>query len=141
MSRTGDPRPGAHRANARTLEVSAVAIYRDAADVLCLGGFRRRYGQYAVLERGGYLVLLDVLQRYASFEAAIVPLAEATSLVFRLRFLLTCDRKNAVCDFQADVLFIEAGQLGGDAHLLVRLVDVDLGPAQPVQCPGWPKRC
>src|SRR5256885_8209113 len=71
MSRTGGPRPGAHRANARTLEASAVAIYRDAADVLRFGGFRRRYGQYAVPERGGDLVLVDVLQRYASFEAAI----------------------------------------------------------------------
>ena len=51
--------PGAHRSSART-DASA-AIDRDAADILCFGRFRHRYGQHAVLERGGDLVLLDVL--------------------------------------------------------------------------------
>jgi hypothetical protein len=32
--------------------VSAIGIDRDAADILRFGGFRHRYGQYAVLERG-----------------------------------------------------------------------------------------
>ena len=50
---------------------------------------------------------------------------------FRFRFLLAGDRKNAVCDFQTDVLLIEPGQFGGDAHLLVRLVDIDLGQPSP----------
>jgi hypothetical protein len=43
-----------------------------------------------------------------------------------------------MCDFQTDVFLVETGQLGGDAYLFVRFINVDLGP---IQCPGWPKRC
>src|SRR3954463_5960194 len=121
-------------------KLSAIAIDRDAADVLRFRGFRHGYGQDAVLERGRHFVLVDVLQRYAPFEPAIIPLAEPTCLVLRLRFFLAGDRNNAVRDFQADVLFVEARQFGGDAHLLVRLIDVDLGPAKPAQSPGRSER-
>jgi hypothetical protein len=55
-------------------------------------------------------------------------------------FFLARDRKNAVCDFQTDIFLIEPGQVRGDPHLFVRLVDIDLGPAKPVHCPGWPER-
>src|SRR5580704_750656 len=127
---------GAHQANARTLEVSAIAVYRDAADILRFSRFRHRNGQDAILECGCRFVLLDVLERYPPFEAAVAPLAKTACLIVRFRFLLAGDRKNAVCNFQADVLLIEPGQFGGDAHLLVRLVDVDLGPAEPIQGPG-----
>src|SRR3982074_523122 len=121
----------------RPTGVSAIAVYRYAADIAFrFGRFRHRDGQHAVLERGRGLVLLDVLQRYAAFEAAVVPLAEAAGLGLRFRVLLAGDRKNAVCDFEADVLFLESGQFGGDADLLVCLIDVDLGPAQPVLRPG-----
>jgi hypothetical protein len=38
--------------------------------------------------------------------------------------------------------FLEAGQFGGDADLLVRLIDIDLRPAEPVLRPGArPERC
>src|ERR1700722_16275017 len=99
------------------VEVSAIAVYRDTADVLRFSRFRHRNGQYAILECGCRFVLLDVLQRYAPFETAVVPFAETACLVFRFRFLLAGDRKNAVCDFQTDVFLIEPGQLGGDTHL------------------------
>src|ERR1700730_265203 len=117
--------------------LSAIAVDRDAADIafrFCR--LRHRDGQHAVLERGRGLFLLDVLQRYATFEAAVISLAETTVLVLRFRFLLARDRQNAVCDFEADVLFVESGQFGGDAHLLLRLIDVDLRPAEPVERPG-----
>ena len=44
-------------------KVSAITIDRDAADILCLGGFRRRDGQDAVLERGRDFALIDVFER------------------------------------------------------------------------------
>jgi hypothetical protein len=62
--------------------VSAVTIDRDAADILRFGQFRHGYGQHAIFERGGDLVLVDVFERYAPFEAAVVPFAEAPGLVF-----------------------------------------------------------
>src|SRR5258707_15515529 len=87
--------------------VSTIAVDREAADTAFrFGRFRHRDGQHAVLERGRGLVLVDVLQRYAPFEAAIAPLAEAAGLVLRFRPLLAGDRKKAVCDLQADILFL-----------------------------------
>src|ERR1700709_1951227 len=67
---------------------SAVSIDRDAADV----GFRfrrlrHRHCQHAVFEYSRGLRLLDILQRYAPFEPAIIPLTETASLVLRLRLL------------------------------------------------------
>jgi hypothetical protein len=63
--------------------VSAVPANRDAASVLRFGRFRHRYGEDTVFERGRNLILIDVIQRYSPFEAAVVPLAEATVFVFR----------------------------------------------------------
>src|ERR1700730_4922566 len=88
-------------------KLSAIAIDRDAADVLRFRGFWHGYGQDDVLKRARHFVLIDVLQRYAPFEPAIVPLTETTCLVFRFRFFLSGDRKNTVRDCQADVLVVE----------------------------------
>src|SRR5690348_7543465 len=74
VCRGGIPTPG--RRQPGRWKVSAIAIDRDAADIFRFGGFRYSYSQDAVLERGRDFVLIDVLQRYAAFEAAIVPLAE-----------------------------------------------------------------
>lgn len=64
--------------------MSAIAIDRDTADMAFgVGRLWHRDGQYAVFERGRGFVLFDVLQRDAPFEAAVVPLAEATVFVFR----------------------------------------------------------
>ena len=108
---------------------STPAVDRDAPDVvLCVAGFRKRDGQHAVFEGGGCFVLIDALQRYSPFEPAKIPFTEATILIFRFRFLFARNRKHPVGDIQADVLFLQSRQLGGDAHLLVGLVDFDLRP-------------
>src|SRR4029078_13624353 len=99
-----------HQSSAWKPDGSAIAIDRDAADILRFGGFRHGYGQDAVLERGRDFVLIDVLQRYAQFESAILPFTETSSLVFRFRFFLAGDRQNAICDVEAHVLLVEARQ-------------------------------
>src|SRR3981189_1348446 len=77
--------------------VSTIAVDRDAADTaFSFGRFRHRDGQHAVLERGRGLVLVDVLQRYAPFEAAVVPLAEAAGPVLPFLFLFAPETKNAI---------------------------------------------
>src|SRR5713101_1751735 len=63
-------RPSDLSARALAARQSTFAVDRDAPDV----------------------VLLDALQRYPPFEPAIIPLTEATILVFRLRFLFAGDR-------------------------------------------------
>src|SRR4051812_38073604 len=69
--------------------LSSVAIDRDAANVFVrLGGLRHCDAQHAIPERGRGVVLLDIIQWYSAFKAAVVALAETASLVFRLRSLL-----------------------------------------------------
>src|SRR4051794_12945907 len=92
--------------------LSVVAIDRDAANAPCCGRFRRRDAQYAVAEGCRDLVLIDVVQRYASFESAVIPLAEPTTLVFRVGFFLAGNRKHAIRDFEFDVLLVESRQFG-----------------------------
>ena len=63
--------PGRSPSERPNVEVSAIAVYRDAADVLRFSRFRHRNGQYAILECGCRFVLLDALERYPPFKAAI----------------------------------------------------------------------
>lgn len=74
------------------------------------------------------LVLVDVIDRNAPHETAIVTLAEETLLVFRFALLLAADRQHAVCKLDVDVLF-ETGKLGDDLDFLVALVEFDVRPA------------
>src|SRR5262245_11837397 len=95
-----------------------------------LRSLRHRHGEYAVLESGGRLVLVDVLNRDVPFETAVVALTEKPVLILRLGLLLAFDGKESVRQFDLDVALIEAGQFCGDPHIFVSFADLDVWPAQ-----------
>jgi hypothetical protein len=79
-------------------------------------------------------------ERFESFSLSLHP--EKTRLIEFGRFA-AANRKRRGLGKPETFQFLgfsficgKTGQLGGDADLLVRLVDVDLGPAKPAQSPG-----
>lgn len=72
-------------------------------------------------------------------EPTIAPLRIAAFLVLGLRTLLAPDRQDIVVNADVDVLLVYAGQLGGDADLLVGFRQFDRWPLEtpPPATQGW----
>src|SRR5882757_5299452 len=94
------------------------------------GRLRQGHGQHAALERGIDIVRLDIVDRDAPLEPAIVALAEEPILVLRLGPFLAFDDEDAVREFDADIFLLKAGQFRRDLDLLVGLADLDVRPPE-----------
>src|SRR5579871_4778987 len=108
---------GPETPNPRGRSIPAVDV--DASN-LRFGFVRLRHGnsQDTLGEGSRYLVLLDVFERDAPFEAAVVSFADSAVLVLGLRLLFAGDRQHSVGKFEANVFFVQAGQFGRDPDVL-----------------------
>src|SRR3954464_8088840 len=99
--------------------------------VLSLGGSRQGHGEHAVVERRLRLVLLDRKgQRDHPLEATVIALCEPTLFVLGLSPLLAPDGQNVVVHEHLDILLVQAGQFGRDAHVLFGLDHLDARPSR-----------
>src|SRR6202051_2968021 len=111
--------------------LALVAVDRDTLHLLPgLGRLRQGHGQHTALERGIDFVCLDIVDRDAPLEPAIVALAEEPVLVLSLGPFLALDGENAIREFDADVFLLKAGQLRRDLDLLVGFADLDVRPSE-----------
>src|SRR6266478_7417128 len=123
---------GADVTPALGVTLALVAVDRDTLHLLLRPGrLRQGHGQHAALERGIDFVCLDIVDRDAPLEPAIVALAEEPVLVLGLGPFLALDGENAIREFDADVFLLKAGQLRRDLDLLVGLADLDIRPSEP----------
>src|SRR5260370_19093860 len=120
---------GSHAASALDLTSALLAVDRDTLHLLLrLGRSWQGYGQHPALERGIDLVRLDIVDRDAPLEPAIVALAEEPVLVLGLGPFLPFDGENAIREFDADVFLLKARQFRRDLDLLVGLADLHVRP-------------
>src|ERR1700676_1382022 len=122
---------GADVTPALGVTLALVAVDRDTLHLLLgLGRLRQGHGQHTALERGIDFVCLDIVDRDAPLEPAIVALAEEPVLVLSLGPFLALDGENAIREFDADVFLLKAGQLRRDLDLLVGFADLDVRPSE-----------
>src|ERR1700686_3432214 len=122
---------GADVTPALGVTLALVAVDRDTLHLLLgLGRLRQGHGQHTALERGIDFVYLDIVDRDAPLEPAIVALAEEPVLVLSLGPFLALDGENAIREFDADVFLLKAGQLRRDLDLLVGFADLDVRPSK-----------
>src|SRR5258705_5003223 len=113
------------------LTLALLAVDRDTLHLLLrLGRLRQGHGQHSALERGIDIVRLDIVDRDAPFEPAIVALADEPVLVLSLGPFLAFDDEDAVREFDADIFLLKAGQFRRDLDLLVGLADLDVRPPE-----------
>src|ERR1700753_3740785 len=109
----------------------SVGVDCDLLDVpVRLLRFRKRHSQDAVLEVRHGLVFLDAFKWDLPLERAVVALADELRLVAALGFFLATDRKNAIGDFDLDILFTESRQFGGNRHGLVSFAEFEPRPGE-----------
>src|ERR1700704_6274703 len=124
-----DRQAGQERRSSRPCTL--LAVDRDTLHLLLRPGrLRQGHGQHAALERGINIVRLDIVDRDAPLESAIVALAEEPILVLRLGPFLAFDDEDAVREFDADIFLLKAGQFRRDLDLLVGLADLDVRPPE-----------
>src|ERR1700681_4974598 len=122
---------GADVTPALGVTLALLAVDRDTLHLLLRPGrLRQGHAQHTALERGIDFVCLDILDRDAPLEPAIVALAEEPVLVLSLGPFLAFDDEDAVREFDADVLLLKAGQLRRDLDLLVGFADLDVRPPE-----------
>src|SRR6202011_1780389 len=122
---------GSGVAPALDLSLALLAVDRDTLHLLLRPGrLRQGHGQHAALERGIDIVRLDIVDRDAPLEPAIVALADEPVLVLSLGPFLAFDDENAVREFDADIFLLKAGQFRRDLDLLVGLADLDVRPPE-----------
>src|ERR1700730_5849251 len=122
---------GADVTPALGVTLALVAVDRDTLHLLLgLGRLRQGHGQHTALERGIDFVCLDIVDRDAPLEPAIVALAEEPVLVLSLGPFLALDGENAIREFDADVFLLKAGQLRRDLDLLVGFAKLDVRPSE-----------
>src|SRR5206468_12521683 len=109
---------------------ASVGVDGDPIDVLArLFGLRQADAQHAIAEVGLGLVYLDAIERNAALERAVVALAVSFAIIV-FGLLLAADRQHAVGNFDLNVLFAQAGKLGGNSDGLVGFVKLDARPAE-----------
>src|ERR1700681_2024432 len=122
---------GADVTPALGVTLALVAVDRDTLHVLLgLGRLRQGHGQHTALERGIDFVCLNIVDRDAPLEPAIVALAEEPILVLSLGPFLALDDENAVREFNTDIFILKAGQFRRDLDLLVGLADLEVRPPE-----------
>src|SRR3978361_230345 len=117
----------AARASCNRISTSSLSVADwDALHLaLRLGTLGQGDRQHAVLERGAYLVRIDIrtnLER--ALELAMPALAVEGAVVFHL--LLALERQHTVVQRHFDVVLLQAGQLGHDLRLLIGLAHLDM---------------
>src|SRR3984893_17643801 len=122
---------GADVTPALGVTLALVAVYRDTLYLLLRPWpLPPGHGQHTALERGIDFVCLDIVDRDAPLEPAIVALAEEPVLVLSLGPFLALDGENAIREFDADVFLLKAGQLRRDLDLLVGFAKLDVRPSE-----------
>jgi hypothetical protein len=118
------------RSGSASLPLGLSPVDGDALHArLRLRRFRHRHGEHAVLERGGHLILVHVLDRDAPLEATVIALAEQPVRVVRLASLLALDGERAVRELGLNFFLIEARQFRRDLDFPVGLADLNVRPA------------
>lgn len=116
---------GDERLRGRRLSPSA-RVDLNTLDVLgCLFRLWQAHCQHAVAGRGFGFVFLDTLERILA-----LAIAEELAFVVVLGLPLAANGKDAVGDFDLNVLLVHAGQLRRDRDGLVGFAELDFGPAE-----------
>lgn len=109
----------------------ALSVDRNPLDPrLRFWRLRQGHGKHAIFERGGNLVLLDLISEWnAAFEAAIEPFGELAVLVISFGPFLAAQRQHGIIEQDLDILLIQSGNLSRDLDLVVGFGDFNIRPS------------